>query len=163
MIALELIDPKDFMNKLLRTPIFDHFCLIEATIATFQTVSIDGSINKDYYSTEELENLTNYNTWEKIKPFCFQLIKGNRTPLSFRITLTLSPENIANVLQSLKLEFTTEQVKGLLFNLKFDGKKIICITGTSLTIFTMDKRLEHEWDSLAEKFLKKNQIIYTHI
>lgn len=163
MTALEILDTKDFMNKLLLTPTFDHFCLIEASIATFQTVEIDGRINRDYYSSEELEELPPYSYWEKIRPFCLQLVKGKRTPLNFRITLSLSPNNIANVLLSSGLEFSPEQVKGLLLNLKYDGKKVTCITGTSLNIFTMDKRLEQEWDSLAEKFLKKNQIASTQL
>lgn len=158
MIALQLLETKDFMNKLLLTDTFDHFCLISATISTFQTVDIDGKVNTDYYSSEELEEMPPYNTWARIKPFCLELIKGKRTPLSFRITLTLSPSNIENVLQSIDIGISAEQVKGLLLNLKFDGEKILCTTGTSLNIFTLDKRLEQEWDSLAEKFLKKNHI-----
>lgn len=163
MIALEIQDTKDFMNKLLISPIFDHFCLIEATIATNQTVTIDGKINEDFFSQEELESLSLFNTWEVVKPLCFQVIKGNRTPLHFKITLTLSPSNIENVLKSAKLDYNAEQVKGLLLNLRYDGKKVTCITGTSMNIFTMDKRLEQHWDSLTEKFFKKNEIISTQL
>lgn len=32
MIAIQLLQVKDFMNKLLRTDLFDHFLLSEATI-----------------------------------------------------------------------------------------------------------------------------------
>lgn len=163
MIALEIQETKDFMNKLLISPIFDHFCLVEASISTYQTVTIDGKVNQDYFSSEELDGMTPYNSWEKVKPLCFQVIKGNRTPLSFRITLTLSPDNIKNVLRSLNLNLTTEQVRGLLLNIKYDGTKVTCVTGTFLNIFSMDKQLETEWDTLAEKFLKKNQIISTHL
>lgn len=163
MIAIEIQETKDFMNKLLLSTVFDHFCLVEASICTYQTVTIDGNVNKEYYSEEELTDMPPYNSWEKVKPFCFQLIKGNRTPLNFRITLTLSPDNIANVLHSAHIELTPAQVNGLLLNLKYDGNKVTCITGTSLNIFTLDKRLEQEWDSLAEKFFKKNQIISTHL
>ncbi len=163
MIALEIQETKDFMNKLLISPIFDHFCLVEASIATYQTVTIDGRVNRDYYDTEEQSNIPPYNSWEKVKPFCFQLIKGKRTPLSFRITLTLSPDNIVRVLSSLNLELTHQQVRGLLLNIKYDGSKVTCITGASLNVFTLDKQLEQEWDIMAEKFLKKNQIISTHL
>lgn len=163
MTVFELPDTKDFMNKLLLTPIFDHFCLVEAVISTGQTVVIDGKINADFYSSEELEALPPFQYWETIKPFCLEWIKGQRTPLYFKITLTLSPENIENVLRSAQLAYSSEQIKGLLLNLKFEKNKLFCTTGISWNIFTMDKRLEQEWDSLTSLFFKKHQIISTHL
>ena len=50
MLALKLTDIKDFMNKLLRSDIFDHFLLQEADILTGASFVIDGHINKDFYS-----------------------------------------------------------------------------------------------------------------
>ena len=47
MIALELTDIKDFMNKLLRSEVFDHFLLQEAVITTGSTININGQITKD--------------------------------------------------------------------------------------------------------------------
>ena len=151
------------MNKLLLTPVFDHFCLVEATIATGQTVVIDGRVNTDFYDPEELESLPPFQYWEKMKPFCLQWIRGSRTPLHFKITLTLSPDNIENVLHSSKFDYSLQQIKGLLLNLKFDRSRLFCTTGISWNIFTMDRRLEQEWDSLAGLFLKKHNIISTHL
>lgn len=159
MIALQLLETKDFMHKLLLTDIFDHFCLIEASISTFQTVTIDGRLNREYYSSEEAAALPPYNTWDKTKSFCYELIRGRHTPVAFHITMTLSPANIENVLKSIDTGMDSSQVTGLLINFRFDGRKVICTTGVSLNQFTLDRRLEHEWDALVEKFLKKNQII----
>lgn len=163
MIALEILDTKDFMHKLLISSVFDHFCLVEAVISTSQTITIDGRLNADFFSTDEQETLAPYNSWESVKPLCFQIIKGKRPPLHFKITLTLSPSNIDNVLKSAGLELTPEQVKGLLLNFRYDGNKVTCITGTSLNIFTMDKRLEQHWDSLTGIFFKKSKIISTQL
>lgn len=160
MIALQLLETKDFMNKLLLSTIFDHFCLVQASISTFQTVTLDGKRNQAYYSSEELEQLPPYATWEEVRTFCLELMKGQRTPLSFLITLSLSPSNIANVLRSIEMDIDPEHVKGMFLNLKFDGEKILCTTGTSLSIFTLDKRIEQEWDSLTEKFMKKHHICF---
>ena len=52
MLALELTDIKDFMNKLLRSEIFDHFLLQEGVITSAASYVIDGHINKGFYSTE---------------------------------------------------------------------------------------------------------------
>ena len=57
MIALELTDIKDFMNKLLRTEVFDHFLLQEAVITSGASYVIDGHITKGYYTDEEVETM----------------------------------------------------------------------------------------------------------
>ena len=46
IVALELTDIKDFMNKLLRSEIFDHFLLQEGVITSAASYVIDGHINK---------------------------------------------------------------------------------------------------------------------
>lgn len=56
MIALELTDVKDFMNKLLRSEVFDHFLLQEAVITSAATYTVNGQITKGFYNEEELKN-----------------------------------------------------------------------------------------------------------
>ena len=50
MIAIQLLQVKDFMNKLLRTDLFDHFLLSEATIRGKGSYEIDGHLVPDFYS-----------------------------------------------------------------------------------------------------------------
>lgn len=57
MIAIQLLQVKDFMNKLLRTDLFDHFLLSEATIRGKGSYEIDGHLVPDFYSPEELDEL----------------------------------------------------------------------------------------------------------
>ena len=54
MIAIQLLQVKDFMNKLLRTDLFDHFLLSEAAIRGKGSYEIDGHLVPDFYSPEEL-------------------------------------------------------------------------------------------------------------
>ena len=49
MIAIQLLQVKDFMNKLLRTDLFDHFLLSEATIRGKGSYEIDGHLVPDFY------------------------------------------------------------------------------------------------------------------
>lgn len=60
MIALKIAEVKDFMNKLLCQDVFDHFLIQEAIITTNVSCHIDGTLQKDFYTLEELEeqNLT---------------------------------------------------------------------------------------------------------
>lgn len=63
--------------------------------------------------------------------------------LSFRLILSLSPDNIVQLMEQTVPEMSPEDVQGLYLNLKFDGMHLTCITGTSFRTFTMDKSLEH--------------------
>ena len=100
MIALELTDIKDFMNKLLRTEVFDHFLLQEAIITSSATYSINGQITKGFYSEEEIEELhlegCRFLPFSMLKTNCFDLIKGKKTPSAFRFVFLLSPKIMEN-------------------------------------------------------------------
>ena len=154
------------MNKLLLQEAFDSFLVKEATISTFQTLYIEGKRNKDFYTTEEFEELgtdTDYVKWSEIKPLCFQAIKGKKTPLSFKFVFKLSPKNTEKFLQQTGLTFTPTDVSGLFLNIIFENNEIHCVSGTALTIFTMDKSLDTEWDAMVERFFKQIQVEYERI
>ena len=167
MLSLLIPETKDFMKHLLIENIFDNFSIVEANISTSISTSIDGHINKEFFSKDELETLNienrEYMPWSIVKPLCFNLIKGKNTPTYFRITLSLSEDSVENVIKQTKINISPEQIKGLLVNFKYDGKHISCTTATSLKIFTLDKTLDNEWDLLFEKFLKKHEIISTQL
>ena len=84
MISLRIKDTKVFMSQLLIKDTFDRMLLSEATIKTACSYTINGQINKEYYSDEEWDNLNNneksYSEWSNIKPFCFSLINPEKIP-----------------------------------------------------------------------------------
>ena len=60
MLALKITDVKDFMNKLLIGEVFDRFSLVEASVTTFNTFTINGKLHYDFsdnmiYSCSELK------------------------------------------------------------------------------------------------------------
>lgn len=60
MISLHILDIKNFMAQLLLRESFDRFYLAEATINTFASFYMDGHLQKDYYTSEELETTEEY-------------------------------------------------------------------------------------------------------
>ena len=60
MIALKIAEVKDFMNKLLCQDVFDHFLIQEAVITTNVSCHIDGTLQKDFYTLEELEEQNSF-------------------------------------------------------------------------------------------------------
>ena len=167
MLALNLVDIKDFMNKLLRSETFDHFLLQEAVIRTGATYSIDGTISTEDFSSEELEI---YGIQDcKFLPFgmlrkkCFDLIKGTHTPSVFRFIFLLSPANLTRTLESLHSDLTPQDVTGMFLNIRYQNQTLTLTTGVSYRIFTPDKSFEHEWDRLILKFLRQNEIAFEEL
>ena len=167
MIALELTNIKDFMNKLLLTDTFDHFLLQEASITGGATYLIDGHISHGYYSEEELEELhlkgLSILPYSLLRSKCFDLIKGRKTPSSFKFIFLLSPSNLENTLRSLDTAFTPQDITGIFLNIRYQNQLLTLTTGISYAVFSTDRSLETGWDQLVQKFLSQKGISWEKI
>ena len=163
MIALSIIDVKDFMNKFLFGEVFDRFFLVEASVTTFNTFTIDGRLQQDFFDTDTAamhkSNSIEYSLWRDVKPYCFSVIRGRRTPLNFRIVLQLSPKQTQQILNP---SFPDGSVPDCRFclNLQYRNDSLLCTTGVSYTSFCLDKRPEHLWDEMIRKFLSGQHIAF---
>lgn len=156
MISLNLTSQKTFISHLLLKETFDNFQFIEGEIVTFNKFTIDGFIQKKFYENDE--DLPEYSYWKNVKDFCFSIIKGKQTPLSFRFIFRLSPENTARLLTQNQLDFQPTDVQGLYLNITYDAGGLKCITGTSLKLFSLDKSLEKAWDQSVQMFFEQKEI-----
>lgn len=168
MIAITMNETNLFCRKLLGTPLFDAFLLEECTIATANIFTIDGHINKKFYTEQEREelNLSSpetpvFSTYASVRPICFELIKGKKTPSGFRFVFHLSRENTEKILQQTDTSFSLSDINALVLTIRYDGAAVTCTTGISLSVFTMDKSLEHAWDDMVRKFFLKNDLSFT--
>ena len=158
MISLSLTDIKDFTSQLFLKDTFDSFCFIEGEIVTFNTFRIDGFIQKGFFDTDA--ELPEYSYWKNVREYCLHIIRGKRTPLSFRFVFSLSPKNIQRLIDQNASALRPEEIQGLYMNLHFDGTHLTCVTGTSFKTFTLDKSLEHVWDEMVRKFFLQKGIPY---
>ena len=160
MIALNVVDVKDFTSKILVKNTFDKFYLCDGEIETFISFRFGGKLNDSYYSTEEQEEVENRTLplWSEVKPFAYQLIRGKKLPLSFKLVMALSAENVAWLLEHNQTSIKPEDVAGLYMNIKYENKVISIVTGVSFKTFVLDKTLEHIWDATVVKFMKQNEI-----
>ncbi|MBR5128179.1 MAG: hypothetical protein IKU69_07090 [Roseburia sp.] len=167
MIALKLAEVRVFMNKLLCTETFDNFLLQEATIQGSISYHIEGTLHRDFYSEDELEQEhlggLSFIPYGKVRTQCFDLIKGKRTPSFFKFVLLLSPSNLEKTLQQSASSLTTADVSAAFINLKFQNNSLLLTTGISYRTFTVDKSLDHEWDTLIKKFLKNHEIVFEEL
>ena len=162
MIALQIQHIRDFMNKLLLQDTFDRFLVSDASITTFTTFSIDGQLQADFFETEKAKELKAQErsqvTWKEIKPFCYSVIKGRRTPLAFKFVFQLPQEETALLLARSGSPLTPQDVFGLYFNCQYQGEALTLTTGSSLKVFTLDKSLDHAWDQMLQEFLLRQEL-----
>ena len=146
------------MQKLLRTEVFDSFLLLEGTVITSCSYTIDGHLQKDFYTTEEWEDKTicpyEYTKWSDMRELVFQMIKGTHTPVYMKFSLMLKPE----VAEQHGFVGTEGMIKGYVLNVRYESGTISCVTGVSYNGFSMDKEPERIWDKILREFMEKNGI-----
>lgn len=164
MISLQIVDIKNFMNQLLISDTFDHFLLSEAVIKTNVSYTIDGHLNKEFYTADELEmeQLASLPAapFSQLRPVCFHLIKGKKTPLSFHFTFQLSPANQENTVKSVGSSLSPSDVSAMFLHVRYQNNVLTCSTGISYRTFSLDRTLEQEYDSLMQRFFHKHAIAF---
>ena len=148
MIALEIKGTKNIMNALLLSGQFDSFLVEEAVITTFSTFHIDGHLVRDFYGRS-----TAFSLWSAVRPFCFQLIKGKKTPVSFKVILHAAPQIVEKIAANPECGVAANLIRSLVLSIRYDAGKVTCITGSAFTTFIMDKSAEHLWDAYVRQLL----------
>ena len=72
MITIPL-KTKPSMSHLLLKDTFDQFSFIEGEITTFNTFTIDGYLQKDFFEEKPEDSHAH---WKDVREFCFQIIRG---------------------------------------------------------------------------------------
>lgn len=167
MISFKIKNVRQFMGKFLASEAFDSFLVEEASISTYNTFQIDGHQNRDFYTTEEWEDREirpyDFSQWNKLRPICYSLIKGTRTPSAFKFVLHLMPDYAASILKDGDTSITPQQIKAFVLTVRYDDTGLTLITGTSFHTFIMDKSADELWDKAMGRFLDKREIEYEQI
>ncbi len=168
MLACKIKDIKSFTSKLLIKEDFDKFAVSEAVIMTYNSFIVDGHLRKEHYTNEEWEAFggERFSLWETIKPFCFQAVKGKKTPESFKIVLLLTEAQKEVLFESLAekpANIAPVNVNGMFLNIKYENGELYVTCGTSLNIFTIDKTIDNEWAVYVKKFLNNHEIEFEEV
>ena len=165
MKSFELTEQKDFMNRLLCSPLFDNFLLSEASIHSAVNYEINGHLNPGFYSEEELaeqqlEGLS-FLPYGRLRPVFFELIRGKHAPSFMKFVLQLSPEHQKKTVSASGTSIPYTDITAVYLNIVYQNEMLRMTTGVSYRYFVLDKSFEREWERYAENFLKKNGIVFT--
>ena len=167
MKAYQIKDIKNFMGKLLGSETFDSFLLAEGTITTANTFIIDGHIVKEFFTGDVNDDPIlppyDFSEWKNMRALCFDLIKGKRTPVNFKLILHLKPEAVEQILKTVDTSVASSDIKAFVLNIKYDGSMLTCITATAFYTFLPDKTPDKLWDEYIERFLTEKAISFEEI
>ena len=167
MTSCRITKIKDFMGKLLTTDCFDSFLLEQATITTYNTFTIDGRLEKAFYTSEEWEDTSvrpyAFSCWTDIRPVCFSLIKGKKTPVHMKFILQLKPEKMQALLTQNELHVPDGFLNAFVITIRYGENGMTCTTGVSYSDFWADKSPERLWDKAFLQFLDKAGIAVEEI
>jgi len=164
MKSYKITELKSFMSKLLGSSTFDGFLLAEASISTYNTFVIDGHINKEFFTgdinDEGILPSYEFSMWQDMRSICFDLIKGKRTPVGFKLVLHLKPELADTLLKEGNAAVSLSDLKAFVLNIKYDGSELSCITATAYHTFVLDKTPDQIWDKYLVRFFNENSISF---
>lgn len=159
MKNFEIEDVKKYMQDLLTDSRYDSFYMYEVRLKTSLDYYISGRLNHNFYITdvsEETEDMPDANQeyiyWKDIKKKVFDLIKGKRLPISFRLILMFNQENVIRLIEMNNIPIAPENVGALFYNIYYENGILQVTTGSSVKVFTLDKTLDHLWDDTVEKY-----------
>ncbi|MDD6194643.1 MAG: DUF5721 family protein [Lachnospiraceae bacterium] len=162
MVALRVLDIKKCMNYMLATGAFDAWEVAEIKITAKVSYVIDGHLTPDFLSPEEMdaENLLPGGcvSFGNLRPLCFEMIKGKRTPHFFRFSFLCPREQMKEMITGEQLRISPEDIVNLTMNITFHQGELLVTTSCLERSFSLDKTLAHAWDSWVLDFFRKMEI-----
>lgn len=146
MLAFTINDTKSFMSLLLKSEAFDTFHFRQGEVHSFATFIMEGKRDSDFYNAEETEqSLSRYVLWSEMRPFVFQVVKGNKLPKSIKLVFSLPDEKLENL----------PNTSAAFLNILFRNNTILCTTAISQKSFSLDKSSEKRWEEYILKLFQK--------
>ncbi|MGI5988796.1 MAG: DUF5721 family protein [Lachnospiraceae bacterium] len=180
MISLEISNVRTFMSRLLMQDVFDTFDVVEASVSSFCNFEISGRANSAWFAPpaeartaspaeepdnsrqtadapENGSNTPRLISWKKLRPYVWNVIRGEKTPLKMKIILACAPQQITQILRTDPAcsGIRPDQVSGMFLNITFDKAGLFLTTGTAMKTFSMDRSAENAFDKAMSSFLSK--------
>ena len=159
MIALQIQDKKKMLQVLLESTSFDTFLMQEVSVIRDSSLFLEGRIHPEYQAQQDPVQAegTDFVPWHSVRMLLASYI-GKEFPLSFKFVLQAPAAYTQNLLKNAAFTGDPSTVKGLILTFRYEQEHLTCLTGISLTTFSMDKSIETLWDQGIKKALANMQI-----
>ena len=163
MKAFRITETGNFMTKLLSGGSFDSFLLEEASLSMQVSWVLDGTINRNFYSTKEWEEEEHpypLIAWGDVRGHMRELIRGKKAPASLSSVRHLRPDHMERLLTDAGYPQLIKSTGAMVLNIRYDGSEVTLVTGIALKDFTLDRNADRIWDEAMQKFLSSREIGY---
>ena len=159
MIALQIQDKKKMLQVLLESTSFDTFLMQEVSVIRDSSLFLEGRIHPEYQAQQDPVQAegADFVPWHSVRMLLASYI-GKEFPLSFKFVLQAPAAYTQNLLKNAAFTGDPSTVKGLILTFRYEQEHLTCLTGISLTTFSMDKSIETLWDQGIKKALANMQI-----
>lgn len=159
MIALQIQDKKKMLQVLLESTSFDTFLMQEVSVIRDSSLFLEGRIHPEYQAQQDPVQTegADFVPWHSVRMLLASYI-GKEFPLSFKFVLQAPAAYTQNLLKNAAFTGDPSTVKGLILTFRYEQEYLTCLTGISLTTFSMDKSIETLWDQGIKKALANMQI-----
>ena len=144
MQAFSIPEPhiKDFMQHLFAQDTFNDFEVRGVVVHGFTYFEISGE------KARLPDQGASYCTWEELRPYVRNIIKGTEKPRSMKIIFAqTNPETL------------NPNAAALFINMTYEGDKLTCTTATSQKQFDLNKAVDTEWDNWVRDFFRQKGIV----
>lgn len=139
MFRLAEGDVRLLMNMLLTQEVFDAYDARGCTIQSFARFDIEGASAQEAADARPV-----FCKWQRIRPYVYNIIKGNEKPRFLKIVLSLDDERLSQY----------PGAGALFVNIVFDKTLVHITTGASMKTFALDKTVENMWDNTVADLLR---------
>lgn len=101
--------------------------------------------------------------WSEIRPLLRELVRGKRTPLSFRFVLCLKPRYMEAMLRKEQDGELLECVGAFVLTILYGADDAQIRTGISMKSFTMNKSADQLWDKAVKRFLQSKDVRFEEL
>lgn len=150
MQSYDISNKKEFMSKLLKSPLFDDFEVREVILHTAFKMILEGKRNTAYFEQPIEIPDSLYLCWREMRKYIYELIQGHRQPTFFKIILSTPLEKTLSL---------SQEADAFYLNIQFKENQLICSTGVSYKNFTLNQEPDKIWDEEIKLFLFNNHFM----
>ena len=162
MIRLVPKKLRELNRHLFAETTFDSFLVPEAHFVTAFRTDFTGQLppasRDEAESSEAPSAAPACVSWQELRPYALQLVRGTQAPKSYSVVLKL-PEDKTAALAAAAPGADPDDVSGLYLNIRYAKEEVSVTTGCTLKIFSLDKSWEKVWDSRVEEWFARLGLI----